>query len=318
MVVANHQDRIEIVCGAGIANSKPCPANCRSEIRNGKGASDPNFRCLAYEKLARFLEGKNSFTVGITAFQQAPAEVLENFSAQSDIGFELVRYFLSISSHEEVKSTILEMSDPLLYRIVSQEFTRFIELRKTKKGSEVGFHFLDIRSNDYWIGLPPERIVKFIEYSVKGERNTKLASQFLKLLSDEMLLDLQSYAELSEDDERELYLGLQDAIYEFPLVMPGIYQHLLSLFQENPEIHIVLSTMEALVERKAVLMQAGKVAIRLLTNASGKNTHQMVLDYLQTLDADAALEILAMLEERRKLSRSEKEMLASYIKKSEN
>ncbi|WP_039948635.1 hypothetical protein [Leptospira fainei] len=301
-------------CEVGIPISKPCPANCRTNLRKNISGIHSKVRCTAYEKLEQFLEGKNSLTVGASAFHQAPSEILERFSSESEIGFELVGYFLLISSPEQVQATVLEMSNPLLYRIVKEEFKLFLDFKKERRVAKAIVNFLDSKMVQYWKSLPPDRISDFIVYCVRERNDSQFAAQFLHLLSADFLLDLKKKTGLTELEERKLFAGLEEGIYEFPIHVPEIYPLLLQMFTDDPEISLILSTMEALVDRKKVLINAGNSILKLLEDKENKNAHQAVLDYLHSLDKDAALEILSMLQENGHLSSSEKDLLSAYIR----
>ncbi|MFB5650166.1 hypothetical protein ACE5IS_05935 [Leptospira wolffii] len=301
-------------CKIGVSEFSPCPSNCREFLREANWEEASNHGCLAFDKLEKFLEGTNSFSVGATAFQQASADILENFSSQSEIGFDLIRYFLSISSPEQVKSTILEMDDSLLYRIVKEDYKIFQKLRREKKVFGTEANFLDSKAAQFWNSLPSERISKFMLYCIREKSDCTFASRFLSLMDSEALLTLASSIGLTVEEERELYKGLEESLYEFPIQFTALYPHLLEIFAEDPEIHIILSTMAGLVERKEFLVKAREKVLALISETDKKNTHQAVLDYLNTLDQDAALEILSMLEEKDHIGASEKDLLSSYIK----
>lgn len=307
----------ERLCKVGVSEFSPCPSNCREFLRESTWKDATLNGCLAFDKLEKFLEGSNSFSVGATAFQQAPADILENFSSQSEIGFDLIRYFLSISSPEQVKSTILEMDDSLLYRIVKEDYSIFQKLRKERKVFGTETNFLDSKAAQFWNSLPPDRISKFMLYCIREKSDYTFASRFLPLMPEESLLNLGKTAGLDIDEERNLYKGLEESLYEFPIQFTGLYSHLMDLFAEDPEIGIILSTMAGLVERKAFLIKAREEVLALIAETDKKNSHQAVLDYLNTLDQDAALEILSMLEESNHIGISEKNLLSAYIKREE-
>ncbi|TGK06965.1 hypothetical protein EHO59_02270 [Leptospira semungkisensis] len=305
---------MERICVAGVSEFKACPSNCREYLRETNWDDSSRLGCLAFEKLEKFLEGNSSFSVGATAFQQAPADILENFSSQSEGGFDLVRYFISISSPDQVKSTILEMDDSLLYRIVKEDFKIFQKLKKEKKVFGTETNFLDSKATQFWNSLPPDRISKFILYCVRNKKDNLFAARFLSLMPTESLISLRKDSGLTREEEIELYRGLEESLYEFPIQVTGIYSHLMDLFAEDPEINIILSTMGGLVERKETLLQAREEILKIIDESDKKNSHQEILNYLNTLDKDAALEILTMLEEKNHLGNSEKILLSSYIK----
>ncbi|TGK11550.1 hypothetical protein EHO60_04410 [Leptospira fletcheri] len=300
-------------CKVGVPISKACPGNCRTDLRKDKRLEKED--CKAVHKLEQLLYGQNTLSVGASAFHQAPAELLEEFSEESEIGFELVSYFLLISSPEQVQETVREMSNPLLYRIVKEEFDLFMMLRKA--GGRAA-NFLDSKMVRYWRKLPESRVVDFIMYCVRGRKDPEFASRFLYLLSGRSLLELRKQTGITVSEEKELYSGLQDSIYEFPIHFPEMYPRLMEIFSDDPEISIILSTMAALVERKEILIHSGEEVLRILGKTHKKLAHQSVLDYLLTLDQDAALEILSMLEENKHLSSSEKELLSSFLRKDDD
>ncbi len=306
--------KTERLCKAGVSEFSSCPSNCREFLRETTWAEASLNGCLAHDKLEKFLEGTNSFTVGATAFQQAPADILENFSSQSEIGFDLIRYFLSISSPEQIKSTILEMDDSLLYRIVKEDYKVFQKLRKERKIIGTEANFLDSKAAQFWNSLPSDRISKFMLFCIRDKNDCIFASRFLSLMSPKSLLLLRESLGLTIEEERELYKGLEESLYEFPILFTEIYSHLLELFADDPEIFMILSTMAGLVERKESLLKARENVLSLISETEKKNTHQVVLDYLNTLDQDAALEILSMLEEKDHIGSSEKSLLSAYIK----
>ncbi|WP_228039690.1 transposase, partial [Leptospira borgpetersenii] len=158
------------------------------------------------------------------------------------------------------------------------------------------------------------------EYSSGSKRKqtgiTKTGSPRLRRILTEAVSDLKNLAGLNIEEEKELYLSLKDGIYELPIQSPGIYRHILKLFEDDPEIFLILSTMEELVLRKQQIIESSHVILE--KYKSGKLNHQSLFGDLSILEPEITMEILGIFEEKGILGRSEKNLIKELLSKHKN
>ncbi|MBM9499875.1 hypothetical protein JWG44_06375 [Leptospira sp. 201903071] len=304
---------LKTLCKIGISLGEPCPANCRQNLIPNEWSSAIRESCIAEEKMNAFAEGKVGINVGASAFLQAHPLVLEGFIAKGEVYFEVLRYFLAIIEPEKIKEVIDAFSDKLLYKIVIHEYNIFMQSEDERRRERKNITFLDLKSNDYWKSLSSKRICSFVAYCVREAKDPEFASQFLTVLPPDTVSDLKSLAGLSIDEEKELYLSLKDGIYELPIRSPGIYQHILKLFEDDPEIFMILSTMEELVLRKQQIIESSHTILE--KYKSGKLNHQSLFADLSVLEPEITMEILGIFEEKGILGRSEKNLIKELLYK---
>ncbi|MDV6234217.1 hypothetical protein CH379_001045 [Leptospira ellisii] len=303
----------KIRCKVGTSLNEPCPANCRQNLIPNEWSTQIRESCIASEKMNAFAEGKAGINVGASAFLQAHPLVLERFIAKGDVYFEVLRYFLSILEPEKIKEVIDAFSNKLLYKIIIHEYNIFQQMEDQRRKEKKTVAFLDMKGNDYWKSLSPKRISSFIAYCLQDVKDAEFASQFLTILSPEAVSDLKHLAGLSVEEEKELYLSLKDGIYELPIRSPGIYRHILNLFEDDPEIFLILSTMEELVSRKQQIIESSHVILE--KYRSGKLNHQSLFADLSVLEPEITMEILGIFEEKGILGRSEKNLIKELLAK---
>ncbi|PJZ59749.1 hypothetical protein [Leptospira adleri] len=301
------------LCKIGISLGEPCPANCRQNLIPNDWSREIRESCIAEEKMNAFAEGKVGINVGASAFLQAHPLVLEGFISRGDVYFEVLRYFLALIEPEKIKEVIDAFSDKLLYKIVIHEYNIFMQSEDERRRERKNITFLDLKSNDFWKSLSSKRICNFVAFCVREAKDPEFASQFLTVLPPDTVSDLKTLAGLSIEEEKELYLSLKDGIYELPIRSPGIYQHILKLFEDDPEIFMILSTMEELVSRKQQIIESSHTILE--KYKSGKLNHQSLFADLSVLEPEITMEILGIFEEKGILGRSEKNLIKELLYK---
>ncbi|TGM09727.1 hypothetical protein EHQ76_01595 [Leptospira barantonii] len=307
------EKEIKTHCRIGISFGEPCPTNCRQNLIPNEWSREIRESCIAGEKMNAFAEGKAGINVGASAFLQAHPLVLEEFISKGEVYFEVLRYFLAIIEPAKIKEVIEAFSNKLLYKIIIHEYNIFQQTEDERRRLKKTASFLDLKSNEYWSSLSPNRICSFIAYCLQEAKDPEFASQFLTVLPSEAVSDLKHLAGLDIEEEKELYLSLKDGIYELPIRSPGIYQHILKLFEDDPEIFLILSTMEDLVSRKQQIIESSHVILE--KYRSGKLNHQSLFADLSVLEPEITMEILGIFEEKGILGRSEKNLIKELLSK---
>ncbi|XDD51862.1 hypothetical protein AB3N59_01040 [Leptospira sp. WS92.C1] len=303
-------------CKIGISLREPCPANCRQNLIPNEWSREIRESCIAGEKMNAFAEGKAGINVGASAFLQAHPLVLEQFISKGAVYFEVLRYFLAIVEPDKIREVIEAFSDKLLYKIIIHEYNTFQQTEDERRKLRKTTTFLDLKSNEYWHTLSPQRVCSFIAYCLKEIKDPEFASQFLTVLPPDTVSDLKTLAGLTIDEEKELYLSLKDGIYELPIRSPGIYNHILKLFEDDPEIFLILSTMEELVSRKQQIIESSHIILE--KYRSGKLNHQSLFADLSVLEPEITMEILGIFEEKGIIGRSEKNLIKELLSKQRN
>ena len=255
------------------------------------------------------MHSQNSFVVAISAFQQATPKFIEEFAREGTAELDLVRYFLSILEPKDVKEVAEALSEETLLEIFKTDFQNFESKIEERRRNRIKSSYFDAKSSMYWRSISHTKICKFIKYLIKDKSEHKLASQFLLILPSSVISQLNVLADLSGDDERNLYLALGDNIYELPIVSPKIYSHMLDLFQENMEIFFILQTMEELIKRKAMVIDTTETIINSYKKHGYALSIQAIYSELYGLEIELVVEILGQLREKGVLSLPEKNSL---------
>ncbi|MDI7181231.1 hypothetical protein [Leptospira santarosai] len=305
--------KIKIRCKVGTSLEESCLANCRQNLLPNEWSREIRESCIASDKMQAFAEGKVGINVGVSAFLQAHPLVLEEFISKGTVYFEVLRYFLTLVEPKKIKETVDLFSDKLLYKIIIYEYGIYQQTEDERRNLKKTASFLDLKSNEYWGSLSPKRICSFISYCLKEAKDPEFASQFLTVLPPEAVSDLKNLAGLNVEEEKELYLSLKDGIYELPIQSPGIYRHILQLFEDDPEIFFILSTMEELVLRKQQIIESSHIILE--KYESGKLNHQSLFKDLSALEPEITMEILGIFEEKGILGRSEKNLIKELLSK---
>jgi hypothetical protein len=286
-----------------------CPASCKTVTRSSEMGRDIISSCIAREKLNAFLEGETTFTVGITAFYQANAEILNSFILEKLENKELISYYLSISDPEKVSDIIENLSDSIVYDLFRTNYKEFTLIRENYSVRNRGKNFFEIKGNRYWSGVSFQKICNLIQYSIREKQEYQLVSQFLVILPPGVVTNLKEFTHLTAEEEKNLYLALGDAIYEVPIIAPDIYHHMMSVLADEFEIALVLGTMEELVKRqKKILDITAKLIEYYEENSYGLNI-QNIYSELNGLEPEMITEILNQLREKKVLSDSQRDML---------
>jgi hypothetical protein len=119
---------------------------------------------------------------------------------------------------------------------------------------------------------------------------------------------------LDEEDERNLYLALDDNIYNIPLISPKIYEHMMELFKENFEVNFILETMAELVKRRGQVDEITQSFIKYHEKNGQKLSIQWIYSELYGLEYELVVEVLTQLTEKHYISNSEKMTLQALLK----
>jgi hypothetical protein len=291
-----------------------CPANCRGVLKENKWMTNINQICIAKWKLREFVFGKNTFTTAVTAFQQCQPQIIEEFANENDATMDLIRYFLTICEPEEVKEIVESMSNELLFKILEVDYENFLNIKKTSSRVKGPINYFSMKSSRYWKNISQLKLCEMIVYLIKEKTMYTLAAQFLMILSPDIISQFNKYTNLSEDDERELFLALEDNIYNIPLISPKIYQHMLDIFKDNFEVFFILETMGALVKRRAEIDDITNSFIKYYKKSGQKFSIQWIYSELYGLEYELVMEVLSQLAESQYITLSEKVTLQALLK----
>jgi hypothetical protein len=290
-----------------------CPSNCKSALTGNRWISNLKEVCTAKQKMKEFLNGNNTFTTAVSAFLQAQAEIIDDFGLENDEALDLIAYFLHITDPDDLKYLINQLSNELIYKVLEKDYGNFLAIKK-EMGRAAPQNYFNQKTTRYWKSASQEKICEMIVYLIKEKTNFSLAGQFLMILSPDVISKFSEYTNLSEDDERELFLALEDNIYNIPLISPKIYNHMLDLFKENFEIFFVLETMGALVTRRAEIDDITNSFIKYYKKSGQKFSIQWIYSELYGLEYELVIEVLNQLFENTYISQSEKYTLQALLK----
>ena len=294
-----------------------CPSNCKSVLRENKWMGSSNQICIAKLKLREFVFGKNTFTAAVTAFQQSQPSVIEEFASENESTMDLIRYFLTICEPEDVQEIVESMSNELLYKILEGDYENYLNIKKASasvKGKKGPLNYFSMKSSRYWMNISQEKLCAMIVYLIKEKTMFNLAAQFLLILSPDVISQFNKYTNLSEDDERELFLALEDNIYNIPLISPKIYQHMLDIFKDNFEVFFILETMGALVKRRGEIDDITNSFVKYYKKSGQKFSIQWIYSELYGLEYELVMEVLGQLSENHYITVSEKVTLQALLK----
>ncbi len=273
--------------------------------------------CIAKLKLREFVFGKNTFTAAVTAFQQSQPSVIEEFASENESTMDLIRYFLTICEPEDVQEIVESMSNELLYKILEGDYENYLNIKKASasvKGKKGPLNYFSMKSSRYWMNISQDKLCAMIVYLIKEKTMFNLAAQFLLILSPDVISQFNKYTNLSEDDERELFLALEDNIYNIPLISPKIYQHMLDIFKDNFEVFFILETMGALVKRRGEIDDITNSFVKYYKKSGQKFSIQWIYSELYGLEYELVMEVLGQLSENHYITVSEKVTLQALLK----
>lgn len=292
-----------------------CPENCRAALAdNKKWLGSVSKICIAKVKMREFVYGSNTFTVAISAFLQAQPEIIDEFAREDNSTLDLVRYFFNICDPEQVKDTAEQISNEVLFKILALDYENYLNIRKLLGKNKVPPTYFGMKSSRFWKLISQERICSMIVYLIREKQIYQLAGQFLMILSPEVISQFHKYTNLSEEDEKNLFLALEDNIYQIPLISPKIYDHMLKLFQDNFEIYFVLETMGELVKRRSEIEDIVNSFIKYQKTVNQKLSIQWIYSELYGLEYELVVEVLGQLAENNFITVSEKHTLQALLK----
>jgi hypothetical protein len=291
-----------------------CPDNCKVILSNNSWMANSKNHCIATEKLISFIEGENTFTVAVSAFLQAQSDHIEGFAIHDTAHMDLIRYFFGICEPEQIKEIVESLSNEVLYRVLESDYKNYLEIRKMLGKTPEATNYFAMKSSKYWKSISSQKICNMIVFLIREKQLFPLASQFLLILPTEVISDFTKYTNLSEEDERNLFLSLEDNIYNLPLISPRIYDHMLTLFKDNFEIYFVLETMGELVKRRLQIEEITNSFVRYHKKEGQHFSIQWIYSELFGLEYELVVEVLGQLKEKDYISSSEKTTLQALLK----
>ncbi len=275
-----------------------------------------NFKeyCTADQKLNAFVNGEATFTIAVTAFQQAQTQVIDYFARESDANLDLIRYFFGVCEAIQVKEHADKLSNEVLYKILYLDYENYIKVRKMYGRKPEATNYFAVKSSLFWKLVSHQKICDMIVYLIREKQSYSLASQFLLILPSHVMSEFNKYTDLNEEDERNLYLALEDNIYNLPLISPKIYNHMLHLFADNMEIFFILDTMNELVKRRSSIEDITSSFVKYYSKSGHKLTIQWIYSELFGLEYELIVEVLDNLKEIEYITASEKTTLQSLMK----
>ncbi|XDD54023.1 hypothetical protein AB3N62_16350 [Leptospira sp. WS4.C2] len=296
-------------CFLGTSLYEACPPSCRHSFAK----QDLDEDCIAKTKLEAFLQDKVTFKIGFSAFSQIPAKTLEKFLWTSKDNLELISYFLYIGEPTLVREIIESFSNHTLSYLFKCDFENYMNVRDSIKREKSIKHMFDIRSFKYWTFVSYLRICDLIQYFVRYLKEPEYACQFIVILPSEIVSNLNKYTGLDFEEEKSLYTALGDSIYELPLQSPKIYGHMMQLFADDPEVSIILSTMEGLIERQQLILETSEKLINYIGEHRIDKNFQFIFSEMNGMEIGTASEILNQLLERKMITPSQKQMIIDFL-----
>lgn len=292
-----------------------CLANCKSAIQDNRWQSNLMNSCIALQKLELFQQGKNSFGVAQSAFLQGDAKLIDQFISQSEANVDLARYFLGVQKPEDSISIASSLKADALYTIFKRDYAVFLQKQKQKAPAdrETNNYFLQ-KATQYWSKLPVAKICTVIAYIVREKKDVSSAAQFMVLIPSSVISRFPELSGLTEDEERELFLGLEGDLFTLPLLSPGIYDHMMTLFAEQPEISMVLAGMEELVKRRSVVISTTDNMVEYYNKTNSRLSLPALYSELFGIEFELAAEVLHHLVEHQVITTNERNTLLEFLK----
>lgn len=311
---AKAQKETQFKCFLDTGLFQACPGNCRSVLSTNSWMGNIKSYCIARMKLESFIKGENTFTVAVSAFLQAQAQIIDEFANQSFEHLALIRYFFGICEPEDVKDLVENMSNETLYKILEVDFENYLKVKKMMGKKKEVTNYFALKSSRFWKLVSNQRICNVIVFLVREKKLYNLAAQFLLILPPDVMSQFDKYTDLHEEDEKNLYLALEDDIYNLPLLSPKIYGHMMEVFKEDMEIYFILDTMGELVKRRAQIEDITDSFLRYYKKSGHKLTIQWIYSELYGLEYELVVEVLDQLKEKDFISSSEKMTLQGLLK----
>ncbi len=291
-----------------------CVENCRNILSTNTWMGNYQEYCNAGDKMDSFMNGRNTFTTAVSAFLQAQPSVIDNFASKSENHLELIRYFFGICEPNQVKEHANKISNEILFQILYADYENYLKVRKMYGKKPEATNYFAVKSSSFWKLVSNQKICDMIVFLLREKKSYSLAAQFLLILPTEVMSEFTTLTDLSEDDERNLYLALEDNIYNLPLISPKIYPHMLVLFKDNIEIFFILETMVELVKRRSLIEDITRSFIKYYKKSGHKLTIQWIYSELYGLEYELVVEVLDLLKEKEFISASEKVTLQNLLK----
>ncbi|MCZ8156627.1 MAG: hypothetical protein O9264_10940 [Leptospira sp.] len=300
-------------CSLGIKIGEVCPNDCKSSNKTLPISERKNQQCLATEKLTLFLEERLTFRIGVSAFSEAEPSLLEDFFFKSTENKELITYFLYINDPNLVKNIIENFSPSTLAYLFRADYNSYLNILANSPREKRKKSFFKVKSYRYWTYIHYQKLCDIIVYFIRELKEAEFAAQFLVVLPSNIVSNITKFTGLTPEEEKTLYLALGDAIYELPIQSPQIYDHMLSLFADDMEIFIILSTMEELIKRQQKIFETTEKLLEYTTKNKIEISIQFIFSELSGLDEGIAFEILNQLLERQVITSSQRNLILEIL-----
>ncbi|MCE9596469.1 MAG: hypothetical protein K8S54_00735 [Spirochaetia bacterium] len=291
-----------------------CLSNCKTVVSDNRWQTRLVDSCIAPEKLRQFQLGKNSFGVAQSAFLQCEPGLMESFINEAPEHIELIRYFLGAQRPDESGSIAANLKPKTLYNIFKVDFQHFEKLKRTRADLAMRGNYFLQKTTAYWARLPVNQICQLIAYIVRSEKDIATAAQFIVLVPPSVISKFPELSGLSESEERELFIGLGGDLYSLPLLSPGIYDHMLTLFADDPETSMILGGMEELVKRRNTVITITGSMIDYYNKNNARLSLPALYSELFGIEVELAAEVLNQLLDDNVISAGERETLLEILK----
>lgn len=291
-----------------------CLSNCKTVVSDNRWQTKLVESCIAPEKLRQFQLGKNSFGVAQSAFLQCDPALMESFIREAPEHLELVRYFLGTQRPEDSGSIAANLRPRTLCEIFKADFKHFQQLRRTRPDLAMRGNYFLQKTTAYWARLPVNQICDLIAYIVRTEKDMATAAQFIVLVPPSIISKFPELSGLSEQEERELFIGLGGDLYSLPLLSPGIYDHMLELFADDPETSMILGGMEELVKRRNTVITITGSMVDYYNKNNARLSLPALYSELFGIEVELAAEVLNQLLEDHVISPGERGTLLEILK----
>ncbi len=291
-----------------------CLSNCKAAVQDNRWQTRLVDSCIAAAKLTLFQEGKNSFGVAQSAFLQCDARLLDAFIQKSPDNVDLIRYFLGAQKPEESAGIAGALNSDSLYEIFRADYTHYLRLRREKPEAVQGNNYFLQKGAQYWAKLPVSRICSLIAGILRDRKDVSSAAQFIVLIPASVISRFPELSGLTEEEERSLFLGLEGDLFTLPLLSPGIYEHMVQLFETQPEIGMILSGMEELVKRRAVVISTTESMLEYYNRSNTRLSLPALYSELFGIEFELAAEVLHHLVEHQVITPNERNTLIEFLK----
>jgi len=291
-----------------------CLANCKTVVSDNKWQNRLVKSCIAPEKLRLFQNGQNSFGVAQSAFLQCDPSLLQDFILEAKEYLDLIRYFFASQKQSDSAAIAGALNHKSLYQLFKVDYAHFHQLRRENPENFRNLNYFQQKNTEYWGKLPVNKLCGLIAHIVRTEKDIPTAAQFIVLVPPSVISKFPELSGMTEDEERELFVGLGGDLYSLPLLSPGIYDHMLMLFKDDPETSMILGGMEELVKRRKTVISITASMLDYYNKNNAKLSLPSLYSELFGIEIELAAEVLNQLQENQVISSNERNTLLDILK----